>query len=166
MLHSVPKDISKGARAVVLRHPNSMECAVFRKKILRGSEGEMGRMPTLGGLGVLSSEDESEVDWEDLGYGMLLFTEQFQSSSFVDRDDSLDSSYPQRIALIEMDAEPGTPEHHIVERNDIVYLLLHDEVKIAYEVIDVEGSVDISPYTRRYVVQKRDALTYIGGFPD
>lgn len=165
MLNNVPIQVNKAARAVVLRHPNSMDCVVYRKRLLRTADTEEGGLPTIGGMALLDSEDESEVDWDELGAGKLLFVEKYQPSDINDRGDNVDLSYPEMVVLIEPEVEPTDPSYFRVMRHDIVYLLFGDSVKIAYEVTNLEGDVLIPPHSVRFVLQKRDALTYINGFP-
>ena len=166
MLNNVPANINKAARQVTLRHPNSMDCAVFRKRVERTASGSMGGLPTLGGLGVLDSEDESEVDWDDLGYAKLLMTDGgFKPSDLVDRADSADLSYPDVPCLIEPVADPSSDDYFTPKKHDIVYLFFGDDVKIAFEVDHVETDVLIPSRSVKYILQKRDLLSYINGFP-
>lgn len=165
MLNQVPRDVNKAARQVTLKHPNSMDIALFRKVVERTAPTQIGGLPTLGGLGVLTPEDESEVDWTDLGYGKMLIVERFQPSEAVNRGDAIDLSYPELLALIQPVEEPSTPGSFTVQRYDVAYVFFGDDVKIAYEVARIEGDVLINPYAVKYVLQKRDMLSYIAGFP-
>ncbi|MEM4986247.1 hypothetical protein V8G57_02485 [Collimonas sp. H4R21] len=164
MLHSVPMQINKAARIVTLRHPNGILCHAFRQRVLRQADGNMGGMPTLGGLGVLDSSDEPDVEWELLGDAMLLIVENFQPSTVVDRGDALDNAEPQIFALIEALTPVEGPAHFTAKTKDVLYMLLHAEVKIAYEVVAIDGDINIAPYSRKYILHKRDDLTYIDGF--
>ncbi|WP_098493103.1 hypothetical protein [Collimonas sp. PA-H2] len=164
MLHSVPTQINKAARSVTLRHPNGIPCHAFRQRVLRQADGGMGGMPILGGLGVLDSSDESDVGWELLGDAKLLIVENFQPSTVVDRGDALDNTEPQIVALIEALRPEENPAHFTAKTKDVLYMLLHADVKIAYEVVAIDGDINIAPYSRKYILHKRDDLTYIDGF--
>lgn len=164
MLHSVPMQINKAARSVTLRHPNGIPCHAFRQRVMRQADGSMGGMPTLGGLGVLDSSDEPDVEWDWLGDAKLLIVENFQSSTVVDRGDALDNAEPQIVALIEALRPVEDPAHFTAKTKDVLYMLLHAEVKIAYEVVAIDGDINIAPYSRKYILHKRDDLTYIDGF--
>lgn len=166
MLNSVPRDINKGSRAVTLRHPNSMPVVVYRKQLQRTAATSTAGIADFGGIGVLDSEDESEVDWLELGDAMQLATTPFQTSSVVNRGDALDHSYPEMFVLIEPLVKPDDPAYFTPKKHDVVYVMIGQDVKIAYEIEDVQGDVEIAPYTRKYMLNKRDDLTYIGGFPD
>ncbi len=166
MLHSVPTQINKAARSVTLRHPNGIPCHAFRQRLLRQADGSMGGMPTLGGLGVLDSSDEPDVEWELLGDAKLLIVENFQASTVVDRGDALDNAEPQILALIEATIPVEDHAHFTAKTKDVLYMLLHADVKIAYEVVAIDGSINIAPYSRRYILQKRDDLTHIEGFKE
>ncbi|AJG18828.1 hypothetical protein RR42_m1427 [Cupriavidus basilensis] len=145
-----------------------MDCAVYRKVVNRANmpPDDLGGLPTLGGLAVLDSEDEPDVDWDDLGYGKLLITEAYGGGQVVNRDDAIDMTSAQMYALVEFVDLHTDPDRRVVQKHDVVYLLLADEIKIAYEVMEVDGAVNIPPYARKYLLSKRDDLTYIGGFPD
>ena len=169
MLNRVPEQTNKAARAVTLRHPNSMECFVLRKVILREEEPELGGLPSVGGMGLFDSEDEADVDWVSLGYGALLMCTTYQQSSMNDRSDGVDLSYPLVEAMIELTIEKSDPEYdakkHKVKKHDVVYIILTDDVKIAFEVVGIQGNIDIPPFSVRFQLEKRDDLTYIDGFP-
>jgi hypothetical protein len=158
--------INKAARSVTLRHPNAIPCHAFRQRVLRQADGSIGGMPTLGGLGVLDSSDEPDVEWELLGEAKLLIVENFQSSTVVDRGDALDNAEPQIVALIEALRPAEDPAYFTAKTKDVLYLLLHPDVKIAYEVAAIDGDINIAPYSRKYILQKRDDLTYIDGFKE
>lgn len=164
MLHSVPTQINKAARSVTLRHPNGIPCHAFRQRVLRQADGSMGGMPTLGGLGVLDSSDEPDIEWELLGDAKLLIVENFQPSTVVDRGDALDNTEPQIVALIEALRPVEDSAHFTTKTKDVLYMLLHADVKIAYEVVEIDGDINIAPYSRKYILHKRDDLTYIDGF--
>lgn len=91
MLNQVPQGLRIGARGMVLRHPNAMDCRVYRRRVVRtaGAEaGDMGGAPTLGGLGVMDTEDEPQVDYDDLGAGKVLFGGQnYAGAEMSDRRD-------------------------------------------------------------------------------
>ena len=68
MLTNVTKSVIYATRQVVLRHPNSFPCSAWRKKVLRveldpdtGDESTMSGLPTMGGMGVLKSDDELKL---------------------------------------------------------------------------------------------------------
>ena len=67
MLTNVPSAVNRMARNVVINHPNTWECQVFRKRVTRTDGAPVGGLPTMGGLGVLDSEDEESIDYDHLG---------------------------------------------------------------------------------------------------
>jgi hypothetical protein len=164
MLTQVPLAIRKHARLVVLRHPNNNECTVWRKKVKRvevdtstGGESLMGGSPTLGGMGVLRSEDEADFDYEELGPGKMLLTGMFQPSSENDQASAL-LSQPMQEAQVEPDAEPGQEAYFEPDVGDLVLQHIGFGVIIAFTIEDVIGNVGIPPYTRKLVLQPRDDL--------
>ncbi|MFJ2990731.1 hypothetical protein ACIPF8_22975 [Collimonas sp. NPDC087041] len=123
-------------------------------------------MPTLGGLGVLDSSDGPDVEWELLGDAKLLVVENFQPSTVVDRGYALDNAEPQIVALIEALRLVEDLAHFTAKTKDVLYVLLHADVKIAYEIVAIDGGINIAPYSKKYILQKRDDMTYIKGFRD
>lgn len=170
MLTSVPTAINAASRQVVLRHPNAFDCIVSRKRTLReeadpntGSPSEMGGSPTMGGMGVLRSEDEDQIEYQELGPGRLMFAAPFQASDMIERDNGLVPEL-QREVLIESVAAPGLPGHFLADSGDLVVITLAPGVLMAYEVATVAGNVHIPPYTRRLVLNPRDDLAYVAPF--
>lgn len=159
MLNGVPDAINRMARNVVIHHPNTLNCQVFRKSIDRNAPEESG-MPTMGGLGVISSEDEEDISWEWLGNGYALPAEQFSPGQMMERQDA--SNGPAGVDefryLIESEADAGTAGHFACAKGDVFYILIGDLMKLAYEIVDVETTVGIPPYTRRFICNRRDDL--------
>jgi hypothetical protein len=169
MLHNVPQGIRRLSRNVVLNHPNSWACQVFRKVVDRAAPGQMGGLPTLGGLGVLSDEDEDEFHYDYLGEGYALQAEAFTPAQMMDRNDANNGAVPEIRFLIEPAAPSGMPGWFEVKERDVVYLVIadngEDSVKIAYEVVVVETPVNISAMPVRYVMNRRadcDAINLAG----
>ena len=161
MQHQVTEQISKANRLVVLKHPNSFDCTISRKIVSRVSGSSLGSMPTLGGLGVLSSEDESEVSWETIGRGKLLFSDSHVPSPHDDRSETINYGDIGYLALIEHLADDEYPDLIQPKKSDVIYIILLAGAAVAYEVTGVQADVSVPPYTRRYELQKRDELNYL-----
>lgn len=162
MLTNVPLGVAHNTRQVVLNHPNSMECDVYRKRVLRtepaagGGANEMGGAPTLGGMGVLKNEDEAEFDYVLVGEGKVLFAGIQQPASINDRDNAPEAAAQE--AQIASLGKPGTPEFFEADNQDLIAVKVGLGVVLAFTVEDVMGSVHIPPYTRKYLLQPRDDL--------
>jgi hypothetical protein len=172
MLDKVPLAIRKHARLTVIKHPNNMDCTVWRKRVTRievdvstGDESLMGGSPTLGGMGVLRSEDEAQFDYQEIGPGKMLLVGMFQPSSENDQGSALLAA-PMQEALIESDAEPGQAAYFEADMGDLVLQQLGLGVFVAYSVEDIVGNVGIPPYTRKFVLQPRDDLHNLEPFTD
>lgn len=160
MLTNVPAAVNRMARNVVINHPNSWNCQVFRKTVTRPGP-DMGGLPVLGGLGVLSSDDEEQFSYEWVGNGFALPVENFQPASMMDRGDANNGTGTEFKFLIEPEDAIGQPGHFAPGKNDVVYLLLGDgpsPAKLAFEIVDTEAVLNIPPYTTRFVVNRRDDL--------
>lgn len=159
MLNGVPNAINKMARNVVIHHPNTFNCQVFRKTVNRPGT-EVSGLPALGGLGVISSEDEEDISWAWIGNGYALPAEPFSPGQMTERQDTTNgpASVDEFRFLIEPEEEPGHLEYFEPAKGDVVYLLIGDLVKLAFEIVDVETTVGIPPYTRRFIFNRRDEL--------
>jgi hypothetical protein len=164
MLNAVSQSVNHQTRMVVLYHPNAIPCYVHRKKVKRteidpesGAVSESMGMPTMGGLGVLKSEDESEIEYVELGEGRYLICGQFQPTDINERDDGLLAPNAQE-AKVEPMAEVGQDGYFVADVGDLVFLDLGAGVVVALEVVKIIGSINIPPYNRRLVLNPRDEL--------
>lgn len=162
MITNVPIKIMQAARTVTLRHPNSIPCVVLRKVLLKPAGGEeMGGLPTLGGMGVLKSEDEPDYEYQRIGEGKIHITGQFSGGDMSDRGDSIVPDQPMQEAnivcfdvVVDGIKQPG-PE---VQKGDLVGVMPGGGVLIGFEIVGQTGSVAIYPYATKWVVAPRDEL--------
>ena len=155
MLNNVPIAINRMARNVVINHPNSFNCVLIRKRVTRASDAMAGGLPTLGGMGVMSSDDEESVEWDRLGNGYALSVNPFSASAMMDRQDANNGyEYESRFLIEPEEAGDFAPKKH-----DVVFLIMGD-VRLAYEIIKVETTSNIPPFTQRYVCNSRDELDF------
>jgi hypothetical protein len=138
MIHAVPEGISRAARQMVMRHPNTMQCVVYRKKVLRESDSEVGGLPTLGGIGVLDSEDETAYEFEELGEGRIIFSGVYGATSGNMNDSGDGVTYAE--GAMECRVEPVVPGNGFV---------------IPYEVVGITSPTSIPPYVRKLIVECR-----------
>lgn len=174
MLTSVPVAINRSARVVTLRHPNSFSCVVSRKRVKRiepdpgsGDPSEMGGAPTMGGMGVLRSEDEADFEYVLLGDAKMMFAGPgpYQPRDAVDANSAL---VPEtlREVTIESVIDPEKEGGFVADSGDLIMVTLGAGVVVAYDVATVSGTVHVAPYTRRYILNPRDDLNYIEPFAD
>jgi len=161
MLNNVPAAINTASRQVVLRHPNAQVCHVFKKTINRvvtEDPEELGGHPTIGGMGVLDSEDEADYDYDtERGEGRILFTGIYTPTIGGTTDDDLGAIYPEPPleALIESIGNPGTSEHFESEKHDMIMVYPGGDFVIPYEIVGVTPTTGIPPYTRKYYLNPR-----------
>lgn len=164
MLHQVPTQINKLARNVVLNHPNRFDAQIIRKRVTRVSDSEIMGLPSIGGLGVISSEDEESVEFDPIGNAYALRTDgNFAPSLMMERQDANNGSGDVFSFLIEPEILPPADGGFEVKKNDIMYLLIPysvggDTIKLAYEIIGIETTSNIPPFTQRYLCNRRDDL--------
>jgi hypothetical protein len=164
VLTQVPQAVNHQTRMVTLYHPNAMDCTVWRKQVKRvevnpdtGAPSVDIGAPTLGGLGVLRSEDEDNYEYVELGAGKCLFCGQYQPNDVNERDDNLVQANAQE-AQVEAIASAGAAGHFVVDTNDLVQVSMGLGAVMAFEVVTVTGSVNIPPYNRKLVLNPRDDL--------
>ena len=158
MLTNVPSAVNRMTRNVVINHPNTWECQVFRKRVTRTDGAPVGGLPTMGGLGVLDSEDEESIDYDHLGNGYALQAEAFMAAPMMDRQDANNGSGAEFRFLVEPEEPSGMPGYFDVRNRDVIYLVLSDDVKLAYEIVGTETTVNIPPFVTRYVCNRRGDL--------
>ncbi|WP_428383744.1 hypothetical protein [Nevskia ramosa] len=168
MLNRVAVSVNFSVRQVVLRHPNSIDCAVYRKQVIRteqidGQDSEFAGSPTLGGAGVLNSEDEAEFDYIERGDARMRMIGTYEPSDINDRGDA-ELQATQGEAQIVSLAAPEEDGFFIPEKNDIVIAFLGAGIAVAYEVVQPIGSISIQPYPVRFLLNPRDDLNYIEPF--
>lgn len=162
MLTQVPAALRIAARAMVNRHPNAMDCQVWRKMVTRtfGTEaGSLGGLPTLGGLAVLKSDDEAEVNFELLGEGKCLFASIYEPSTLSDRRDNAEAGPDAAPAMI----EPATAGAFAPGPGDLVMCMPGFGIVITYEVIQVLNTVNIPPYLPKYMLAAQSDLMFVPG---
>lgn len=158
MLNQVPSAINALSARIIHNHPNSIGCQMFRKRVTRANP------ETLGGLGVLSSEDEEQIEFDFLGPGSALPTaEDGEAPSLL--NDNQDAYHAEGDAfrfLIEPEKPSGDPEWFSVEKNDILLLWLMDDgsLKVPFEIVGVETVNNLPPFSVRYLCNRRDDLLW------
>lgn len=161
MLSNIPKGIGSVTRNVVMRHPNTFNCEFYRRDVNR-LEPVVGERPVMGGMMVLSMDDEVEISWSILGTGYALTADSFQPSVMMDRGDANNGALDEYRFLIEpeLEAYEGGFEP---KKGDVFYVVLgdiqdEDAPRVAYEIIFVETTVNVPPFVPRYVCNRRDDL--------
>lgn len=163
MLNQVAVTMRRAHRAMVLRHPNALDCQVWRRAVTRtvGAEaGTLGGLPTLGGIAVMDSDDEVQAEYELLGTGKVLFTGMYAGSQLSDRRDAAMPDADASLALIEPDdcAAGWEPKD-----GDLVMGMPGAGVVITWEVTSVMNTVNIPPYVPKYELSPQGDLLWIPG---
>ena len=160
MLNRVPEQIRRSARLVALRHPNSISCTLYYKQLNRTPDGnppEFGGIPTIGGVGVMDSEDEADFDYVAGPPCKAVFTGQYMGDLGNIRDNDASSIYRDMPveAIIECVLESTDPEYRNPDKNDLIIMDYGSGVVMTYEVIGPTSTVEIPPYTRKYALAPR-----------
>ncbi len=147
MLNRVPEAVRTGVRAMVLRNPNAMNCRGLRKEVTRtagAGPAEVGGAPTLGGMAVMSNDDEPQVDYVPLGDGKVLFAGVFQPVKLSDGRDA-----PEQADSGEAIVEPLEAGEWALRDGDLLLVSPGGDVLIPYEVTRVLTNIAIPPYVQR-----------------
>lgn len=158
MLNTVAITVSKANRQRTLRGPNSIDCVLFTKKVGRASDdASYDGSPTLGGLGVLSDEDEVDYEWIEVCDARIAFSQGYVAPLGNTSDDGSRLDYQDGIieASIEPIEEPGTPGYVEPSKRMLVAVLVGGGVIVNFEIVDVTGTINIPPYTRKYLLNPR-----------
>ena len=158
MLNNVAIAMNKANRQRTLREPNAIDCVLFSKQVDRESESTtFDGYPTMGGAGVISDEDEVNYSWVYACDAKIHFSQGYaaQLGNTADNGERLDYADGTIEASIEPILEPGAEGYVQPGKRMLVALLMGDGLIINYEIVDVTGSVNISPYTRKYLVNPR-----------
>lgn len=158
MLNNVAIQINRANRQRTLREPNAIDCVLFTKQVERTSEGaSFDGYPDLGGVGVISDEDEVNYSWVYACDARIHFAQGWAAplGNTADNGSRLDYAEGVTEASIEPIIDPGQPGYVQPAKRMLVALLMGDGLIINYEIVDVTGNVNIPPYTRKYLVNPR-----------
>lgn len=157
MQEIIPITINKAARAVVINNPNAFHAGFIRKVFNRPEPTVMG-YPTLGGLGVVSADDDTDCDFIPLG-NAYAYQVGFQPATMMDRMDAQNGVDNEFIFLIEPEFLLPDSRGFEIKKNDIFRLTIMVVAGAvsyqAFEVTRVETTTNIPPFTRRYVCERR-----------
>ena len=158
MLNEVPSLINRLSARIVHHHPNSIAMQAFRREVTRNPED------TLGGLGVLSAEDEESIEFVFLGTGSALpiAEDAGQPAIMNDNADVPWTDASELRFMFEADAVAGQPEWFEPSKGDVIVLWLDDEgsLKVPVEIVNLETVNNIPPFSVRYVCNRRDDLLW------
>jgi hypothetical protein len=157
MLNNVPTQVNRSARLITLRHPNAMDCTIFKKVIKRTADETMGGLPTLGGMGMLDSEDEADYEYEERGDAKIVFVGQYVGDGANWNDADTGPIYGQIPveALIECVLDPEDPDFFVTGKPDLVSVEPGYGMTLLYEVVGENTTTNLPPYTRRYILASR-----------
>jgi hypothetical protein len=149
-------DFNRIISVAVRNHPFSQECQAFRPVRVTPPPATPGRM------GVLSSDDEDTVEYSHLGNGYMLPADEFQPGQVSDSGIAELDGLAPRVYLITPAGQTGSPEWFDVRKNDVVYCVITDTVKIAWEVVAIDTVTD-NPVGMavRYICNRRADLDLI-----
>jgi hypothetical protein len=159
MLNNIPQGVIRNLRNVITKHPNTFECQVIRKEVVRSGAGE------LGGMRVLSSEDEHDTQYSSVGVGYALPSDQFQGGGLYDSGDAVYGDEQEYSFLIEPDAASGQEGHWSPQKRDIMYIVISDTVKVAYELVGHRTPLNMAPFPVVWIANRVSEMDVLGTDP-
>lgn len=160
MINNVPMQVNRAARMITLRHPNSISGTMYYRQLNRqpdANPAEMGGIPTIGGIGLLDSEDEADFEYVEGASCKVVFTGNYAPSDGNIRDNDESSIYRDMPveAMVECVLDPLDANYHVPDKNDLIVLDYGSGVVMTYEVIGATSTIEVPPYTRRYSLAPR-----------
>lgn len=156
------------ARIAVLTTVSAIPAIVFKKILIQGQDDPDS--DAWGGLGVMSEEDEHAFDYKEKGFAMVLL-DQFTGSALNKGLIAVDHGEPSFMAQI----EPFNPELDLFkqyedktgwypESGDAMCLLIRDDFALWVENVGQQGQTLVSDFGVKYLLNKRDDLSYLSAF--
>lgn len=158
----------KMARITVLTTVSAIPAIVFRKVLLQGQNDDDS--DAWGGIGVMSDEDEHAFDYEQKGFAMVLL-DQFTGAALNKGLIAVDYAEPSFMVQI----EPFNPDIDLFkqyvdqtgwhpESGDAMCLLIRDDFALWVENVGQQGQTLVSDFAVKYLLNKRDDLSYLSTF--
>ena len=166
MLVNVGTGINMLVRQVVMNRPGALNILVYRRTINRTTATMAGGQPTLGGLGVIEPDDETDITWHFVGTGYALPADAYDPAPIHDLGDAQDGADGELRFLLEPEELPGEPGGFSIELDDVFFVLFgvaddgdtSNAAKLAFEITKIETVVMSQPFVPRYVCVRRDDL--------
>ena len=159
MLNRVPEAMRVANRAMVTRHQNSIDGQLYRRELTRtfGTEaGNVGEIPTLGGLTVMERGDEAEFDYTLLGDCKVLFITEYEGTEFTNNLDS-----PESMAVGMALIEPVVAGAFQPILKDLVMLMPGGGVVIPYQVTNMLSQVNVPPYVPKFELSQQGDINFV-----
>jgi len=162
MLTAVPAAVNSSSRIVTLRHQNSQDATLYRKVLNRVDTPaeEVNALPTIGGLGILDSEDEADFTYEEVGDCKVMFTGAYAAADGNWNRSDTGIVYPEGTieALIECVLSPTDPNFIVPDYHDMVMVMPGSGFVLPYEVVGITSPINIPSNSRRYHLAPRSDL--------
>lgn len=155
----IQRTTNRTSRMIVINHPNSFDAICFKRIFLNANNSNQ-----IAGISLLGNEnDNDEVDYQEKGMVKVLFVDPWQSSKIINNNINANDIRVKITALIEPDIE-GLFE---LEKGDLFYLCINQQISLAYEIVGIELPIGLPDRlnARRYELIKRDDLDYIETLP-
>lgn len=166
ILHQVANGRRLASRSLIMGALSAFEVTISRKVMIDTPDNENRDEVSWDGIGVLNEADEHAFEYVKLGHGRLMM-DRFTGGNVIDNNSMVDGENATITAIIEpYDDELPEDERAInipdfeAKEGDLVALLIDPTLIIFFEVVGVLGATMIGDFGKRYLLNKRDELTY------
>jgi hypothetical protein len=158
------------SRALIMRALAAFDVEVYRKSLIATPEEAVRHDDTWGGIGATTEQDDHAYEYTRIGPAKLMI-DRFNGGAMLDNRDLVSGDDVVTTAVIEpYDEEAEVDDRAIVipewepKEGDMVALIVDVKLIIYMEVVGVTGQTMMSDNGKRYLLNKRDDLTYMEPF--
>lgn len=166
ILHQLANGRRLASRSLIMGALSAFEVTISRKVVVDTPENENRDEVSWGGIGTLNEVDEHAFDYVKLGHGRLMM-DRFTGGNMLDNNSMVDGENATMTAIIEPYDDELPEEERAInipdfepKEGDLVALLIDPKLIIFLEVVSVLGGTMIGDFGKRYLLNKRDELTY------
>lgn len=143
---SAAAGLKRMVRNVTLGHPNSLDFELYRRVETPVDDG----LADIDRMGELSSEDAIQYHYEYIGSGGALQSNPFEAGILNDAMSvAVDTDAEHQFLL-----EPAVDGEFTPQKRDVIYVVMTDVIKLAYEIADVSALLNMPGGPQRYGVNR------------
>lgn len=159
------------ARSLIMNGGMSVfETAIYRRSV-NGTPDEAERDDDAwGGIGTTTESDNHAVDYTELGPAKMML-DRFSGGGLLDNGDLTNAEAPTWMAMIEpYDDETPEDDRAVTipewepKIGDLVAMIIDVKLIVWLEVVGIPSQTIMPDHGKRYLLNKRDDLTYMEPF--
>lgn len=166
ILHQVADGRRLASRLLIMDSLSAFEVTISRKVMINTPDNENRDEVSWGGIGTLNEVDEHAFEYVKLGHGRLMM-DSFTGGNMLDNGSMVDGENATITAIIEPYDDELPEEERAInipdfepKEGDLIAMLIDPQLIVFLEVVSVLGGTLIGDFGKRYLLNKRDELTY------